>query len=224
MDVLRADYSRRTHSRSPDTRNSRQVPAGGIPLRGVGDTVVLAGRKERNVRACLDALLLLGPRVVVGRKVRVPELNVILGAAAQGGNDEVSALRRPGEEVASLVRDDFDAGKVALFSVELVQRDVEFRDDTGDVLSVGGVRSGDDGETVAVRFPSERRDVLFVLDNFDGDVQFAHPEDLEVAVRRLVLGLATTAVTVDLDAKVPAFVVPVKLALKHQQQHFEWQR
>jgi hypothetical protein len=48
------------------------------------------------------------------------------------------------------------------------------------------------------------------LDNFDGVLLLAHPEDLEVAED----GFLRLGVTVDLDAEEVSLILPVKLALK----------
>jgi hypothetical protein len=118
---------------------------------------MLAGAKQLDVRSGLG-LLLVG--VVIRRKVQVPELNVGLGGRGEDTKNNVSSLGRPHDRVGNLAVEVLDRDEIALFGVGGVKVDVEFDDDTRDVLAVVGVVGRDEREAVSMRFPSELGDVV----------------------------------------------------------------
>ena len=130
---------------------SRRVPS------EIGDTVVLASAKKLDVRSLLG---FTSVRVIVGDKVKVPELDVALGRRGEGGEGNVTTLGRPSDVVGQLALEMLDRGEVALLRVGLEKVDVELDHCSRDVLAVVDVVGRQHGESVSMRLPSELRDVV----------------------------------------------------------------
>ena len=75
----------------------------------------------------------------------------------------MSSLGRPDQSIRNLAFKMTDTGKVALFRVELVKVDVVLDDYTRDLLAIVRVVGRNDGKAVALRLPSELRNVVWTM-------------------------------------------------------------
>jgi hypothetical protein len=186
------------------------IPTSGVPL-DVGDTVMITRAHEHQVARKLlirRHLLLL---LLLALEVEVPELKFEALLRMHSGNDNEAAFRRPVDGIGVLLLQRLCAHplsrKAALQLFRSVEKDVSLRRNSS---ASNGLINSDEDETVALGLPRKVDNDLLQFDDLDRDILFGNAEELE----RSVVGLLGLGVTVDLDAKVLSFALPMELAVR----------
>lgn len=194
-----------TYSVLPHGGRGGNVTSSRIPIH-ISDTKVLSSGHELEVRSNILLILLL-----LTIKIKIPEVEIEELLRGNGSYNNESSLRRPVDSIVVLLVDGADELEVTERALGLLWT-IEGNGGLWwgtDLDTWGWLLAGDEDEAVTLWLPSKVNNGVLQLEELDWDLLLGDPEELEVGECRL-LGLG---VAVDLDAKVLALGLPVKLAV-----------